>query len=1485
MATNTLRSPGGFAIPSTSPVYIDGIPASSVTPVSSAAQSQQKFWSSQPRYAGDPTAEELVISLGQARYVSYLSLELPHFPHAAYFWWWDGAQWQYLTTPSGMQLMIVTSGSVPPLVDSPAALNAGLNPYHYGAGHWVKHDEPIVPVTTSKILIHCLRPGSPAGQSVPCNAAGHPVPYPLGCRNLDIGCRVTTPAQVPPTLRNPVTLSQRQPFTTSSDVNGSPVQVAVRENRAADLLQGGTWRCAPQPSSSSVVNLYLDGRDTEGNAQTVSAFSLQPVTSGVRYNLYYSADAPPAGASFPALDDPVSAGLLTPGGSQFPAAVSQGLSFGTAPGWLDLSNQAAGTTSDSPWWAACEIMPSFASGDSGTYVVADAGCLQLSFAAGTWSVTVPDPGNPQAVPSGGVLCQWQFGFSQGDRLQFCFGWDGSSLFAWNPQGGLSQSAATTPPPSPVFRFGALQYISPSQEVLAGNYILTCFALKQQQISFSGGIPADFTAFSAGSSAYVTAPAGAPATQDAVARFHPQWVLGTVCPWGFVGGPGASFETCNWVQVPRSFTLSAGYAEFDPVTASCWKFEFTCLQAEPYDYLQPATAASQYFPPQAQPTTAQATPTTPAQLDAGLTVATSIAAAFNLGDAPPPVPAPPAAGTVLPTEALYAADPLSAARMSQAGGALYSFQQWQPSQAIPAAAGPSAYQQQSVPVTGRIAYFVAVSSISMYAVDYTQADDTAQYAETFANLDNVDTSEFTFGGWDLLPGTGLFTPSNLSAAGATAQSVVLSSSHTVTGLQFATVQSNPVQLLADSDFSLPGFPDWSPVGDAMPLTPSAEDSQLGTMVQVARGGAPALSTAYVPGSWAYLETSYSSWENLESLVPEWLDFGLPPASSSFGGIAYTGIPVTVSPGGRLYAAARVFTPVALSAPLYLQLLDGATGMVIAEAEQSVAGGSVTEWYAGFTVGQVSVSTNDWTAVQGDYPDWSDLEGLAWSEPDTTVTPLGQTVTAQVIQKQSTTDFWGVDNISVFDDALTWQFSNDGGASWQDAYDIRNNPRGALVFPAPASGQGTQLMWRVTGYRPGLVISGLVIRPWYQTWPRGIPPRPAGIGHGPNMSPADQYTSVENDPRWQMSSGPVPDDWYFAVRQILGVSVAPNNFPAGLPVPAVAEIGAGFAWEPAEVVVLDQTWTDIYIDVYTDSYAPADGGDVYTDTFCDVYGIDNRVITGTERSGEAAFSAAASANIAAIRIPLPAFGAGADLGPVSSSNSLVTAWVSGTGQQIPARRIALGNQIPASLAASDAAGDAGLRRVLFDVQPDATTTPAQLKAFLQSCQAGNLEASVSIWAGTDTAMANPADWLTLLPGYVNAIRLNGYQHVLVVSNAAMTSGWLNTWYPGDDLVDVIAPTFYCSGPAPGSWAPTLAGAAAFADAHGMPFGLSSFGADHVAYSAKECEAFISYVQKFFAARKSAAKQNYDLIWLGTGNYSVLTAPPGVLAAWRSMAEAFD
>lgn len=1491
----SLQLPGSFSIPSLAPVYIDGVPIGVAGTPSSRVSSSQDFWSSQLRPAGDPTYEQLVVTLGQSRLVNYIALDVPHFPHVMTFWWWDGVRWQPVNGTNGSPLAIITSGSVPAVVDNPAALSARMNPYHYGAGHWVHHDEAIQPVTTSKLMLRCIRPAPAAHMQLPVNPARKHVPYPLGARNLDFGCRVLAREDVPPTQRDPYTQSARLPFTTTIDVNGSPVTVAMRENRAGDMLSGGVWRSGPQAHSRNVTALYLDSRDSNGNAQLIDRFYIEPITSGVRFNLYYSPVPPPPGTAFQAIDDPLLSSLLVADGTQPPVTVPQGIKFSALPGWITLSNQAAGTVADAPWWAGVEIMPGFSSSDPGTYVIADAGLLQLSYSAGTWTVTMPTPSAPGAVnqPSGGVLGQWTFSFSPGDRIQFIAGYDGQAFFAWTPRGAMYQSPAIQPvPPAPVFRFGGLQGINAAQPVLAGNYTLTSFILKQEVIDLTaggaGGIPSQFVAYAATPDFYANPLASiGPTTMNAVARFSPSFILGTVNPWGFVGGLGEAYEACPWVLIPRSYVLHRGFTEFDPVMAAAWKFEFTHLQPEPYEYLRPTHLIGSYFLPQAEPAPVQVTPTTPAALDPGLSVGQAVAPSVTFNDAPVPSPALPP-GTALPTEALYAPDPAAAASMARQGGALYNFQEWQAPHHIPAGGGPTAYQQQAITVGSRVAYFAAISSITMYKLDYTTAADTPQYTDTLQDAHNVDPSTLVPGGWSFQPGLGLVAPSNLQAGGASAQSVTFNSQHAVTGVQFATIQSDPVQLLADSDFSDPALANWGPVGDAQPLAEAASSAQLGVMVQVSRGaGAPELVTPSVPDSWAWLQSSYGTWTALQAAIPAWLGFSRQPATAAMGGIAYTGAPVASTGGGRLYAAARVFSSSALSAPLYLQLLDGATGMVIAEAEQAIAGGSVTEWFAGFTIGQALTSTNSWTQVQAAYATWTAIATAApnWQDIDTTVTPLGTTVTARLIQKDSTSDSWDVDNISIFEDSLVWEFSNDGGSTWTAAYDVRNNPRGVVTFPLGPQGKGTQLKWRVIAYQPGLTVSAIAIRPWYATWPHGVPPRAAGVGHGPNISPWDHYAPVEQDPRWQLSSSPVPDSWFFGIRQAAGITSPVSDFPGPpLPPPAAGLRSGMLTWEPPVLAAASpQTYSDIYSDTYTDEYAPPDGGDIYTDEYGDSYGADNTVVTGTTRPGAAALSAAAAFAATAAVIPLPAFGLGADLGPAGAGDPAVTAWIAGTGGPLPARRVNLGNQIPATLAASLAAGDAGVRRVHFDVRPDVTTTPGMLDTFLASCKAGGLQASVSVWSEPDKTFTSPGDWLAMLPAYAGAIRRNGYHHVVSVSNAGFISGWMNDWYPGDDLADVIAATFFCSGPAPGSGGPSLAAAQAFADARGKPFGLTWLGADHTAFTVAQCEAFIAYVQQLFAARRAARKPCYDLLWLGTGANSVLTAPAGVLAAYKALAAA--
>lgn len=1217
--------PGSVITTPRAPLYVEGIPASlAALPASKAPQapSGQRFWSSEPRRYADQTNEMMIVTLSSARLLNYISLDLPHFPAQYSLAWRDvKGTWHWIAGPNGIVLQFIITGSVPALVNNAGALTAGLHPYHYGAGHWIHYDEPIKPVTAGALLVAGTRAletviNVPHGL-LPHDASGRACPYPLGVRGLDFGYRVFAPADVPYAHRHPEIVTERQSFAVAEDINGSPVQLSMRENRASDLLGGHPWKSGPQPMSAAVVNLYADVRDPSGAAQVIDRFHVEPTTSGVSLNLYYTAAPPSAG--FQAVDTPLSAPFVTVNGSVLPVIDGEGLLFGGATGWLDLAAQGTGIDFAAPWWMGWEIQPQFGGSDPGSYMIADTGIVQLWYSAGTWAVS---------LYGGGILATWAAGHSANDRLQFAAGWDGATLTCWSAQDGTAAlTPAATLPGTTTLRFGAVQQPGWSETIWPGSYRLTSFILKQEvpvPDPVAGGIPAQFTAFAAGPQEYTVPPGGTgPTTVNACARFGPPLVLGTVpaglAPYGFAGGTGPAWSACTWIPVQLSYRLTAGLIQFPPVTAAGFKFEFTNLAPQPYEFYTETPQKAKVYPttppdsPAGQPPLASplnssrsavlsgpnsspASQPVPPSADHGMVVNAQLAPQSLYADQAVPR-TPPSPGASLPTEALYGTDPHAAEALARQGGSLYNFQPWlaapqgAPRQLV---TGRETYQEVSVKAASRIAYFAGLAALVMYRVDYTAANDTAEYLDTFGDTAGLDPASLAGAAtgatvpWSWAPGL-LSVPVNLPpGSAARVTSPVFSSQHQVTGIQFASVQSPPYQLLPDPGFLDPSLPFVVPAGDALPLTVSAgTSSPLGSLVMVSRA----------PGqlSWAAMMASYPDWTAFTVPALSWTQLEGNPATVPYGGLAYTGAPVTVSAAGRVHIAARVFADRPLTAPLVLQLLDGTSGSVLAEEEVTVTGGSVTEWSAGFTLGDVQApSAYSWGQVAGTWPAWNATLGQSWAGIDTFIPPLGTTLRWQLIQQGLTSDVWGVDDVSIFEDSITWEFSNDGGASWWPAYDINANPSGALVFPSPGSGPGNKLAWRLSGWRPNLTVASLAVRPWYSCYPRGVPPRVPGLPHGPNVSGRDSYGQVEDDPYWRTWSGPVPQAWYFAYSQLLaqGTSYSQPD-PSPLPVPVLV-LGRGLAVPAAGIPVGPVTFSDIYSDKYGYYYGVPDGSDVYTDS---------------------------------------------------------------------------------------------------------------------------------------------------------------------------------------------------------------------------------------------------------------------------------------------------
>ncbi len=133
-----------------------------------------------------------------------------------------------------------------------------------------------------------------------------------------------------------------------------------------------------------------------------------------------------------------------------------------------------------------------------------------------------------------------------------------------------------------------------------------------------------------------------------------------------------------------------------------------------------------------------------------------------------------------------------------------------------------------------------------------------------------------------------------------------------------------------------------------------------------------------------------------------------------------------------------------------------------------------------------------------------------------------VRVRLVQEGLASNQWRVDALSLFDESILWEFSNDSGATWMPAHQIRNNPNGVLSFPSP----GKQLRWRVSGFREGLSVSSLQVRPWYAD---RMHLRTAGVTRGPNISSWDQEPPIDEDPEFKVWSAGVPRSWFLAGRR--------------------------------------------------------------------------------------------------------------------------------------------------------------------------------------------------------------------------------------------------------------------------------------------------------------------------------------------------------------------
>lgn len=1188
--------PAGGVVPNAdlSPIFVEGLSLSQLQsalnknknllqiPATTAAN---RFWATPNRPVDDASREVFEITFNSARIINAVSFDVARFPHTMRVFYRSdkSSDWQAVDDTYGNQIRKDVFDSLPAVI-SPLPKGSTEHPQHHGSGHWIQYAFDITPVQAYQVRVVMVRQEG----SVPVDRTGKRVYYSLGLRNFRVGYKVIGRDTIPPTPRSGDTITERDSFASTTDILGSPVSLSVRENRASDLLNGAIWKSEPQPIPNAVVNFYVDGRDGAGQAQTIDQFYLVPLYSGVSMNLYFSNDTLPV-IDFDASDNPLSFPITRPHGGL--TVISTGLDMGTDIGFVDVDNTAVQLDQTQPFWVGLTVAPHFDSTDVGTYTLLDTGSLTVRWANN----------RVEASYGGLTMVDDQVVFAVDQQISVVVGFDGTSLFLYTGFQGV-QSQQTAGPINPaadvssstsgmdgvVLRFGGVLSGSPG----LGNFVLMSAVAKHEP---PPGID-EWDRYVLNHANYVLGAGPGSSSNNALLRYVPalQSAPDGVNPLGFVGGAPDRFDQLIWTPVSQDYRLAKGYLKLPPTKAKFWKFEFTNLAPSLYDNYQPTIRSVKLLPGTPNNTvnngrTTYNTTTSTQQLPrTGVTGDAAVAAGAsavvqNFSDQvrlytniTPLQPSP----SYTPTSAVYSTDPTIAAKL-RATTVVYNNLQplhvinptvvsWTPGL-------PHEYETVNINHTQRIAFFVGLSQIGMFRVDYTADDDTGMYLEHFLDTQHitVDSDGNLTDGWMMNETGGITAPNHLKVPEtAELTSSVFHSQRKVTAIQFATQQSPAIQLIPDSDVGDAALANWVSVGDAGLNQIAQSISAAGSMIQVTRNP----STSF----YGVLETTYQTYQGIEGM-----SYGDIEQRNSkvtpIGGVGSTAV-VPISGRGRLYAAARVYAPQDLTSPLHVQIVDS-YGSVLAEEISDVKAGQIAEWYVPYDLEPAaSQALNSYAQVEsiGTYQQVQD-EGT-WGSVEDNQTGYTGTVSARVCQIEPTQDRWLVDNISLFEDTLLWEFSNDMGKTWYPAYDVRNNPDGAFVFPpSSTSSAGKSLQWRVTATRPNQRVDSLAIRPRYDTLPMGQPSRDTMLSLGPNVTLSDYYAPIHQDPRWQVWSNPIPQDWWYSFRQWMLHQQVGSGTPTATSVLVSGTITGVQSGDPvrgysvAAQAVLDSSRTDTYRDL--------------------------------------------------------------------------------------------------------------------------------------------------------------------------------------------------------------------------------------------------------------------------------------------------------------------
>lgn len=913
------------------------------------ASDSQRFWATPNRPASDQTLEVMQITLSSPRLINEINLYAAQFPQVITVEYFDDPTGSWLpcldpAAPMPVSQTILTS--FPAILPMITNVTGHVHPQHSFSGHWKNINFTVRPFTARllRVLLKRTTQGTP-----PTNPFGTAVDYSLAISNFYVGYQVSSINDVPDSTPFATLINTDGTFASTTDLLGSPVSYKIITDVASNVLrnesteQSVIWKCEPQPVPWAVVNFYLDARDPSGNPQVMDRFYLEPIYTGPAVHIYYSNDN--VSGDYAGITQPLAypfAQIFDPDGVGGDVLHS-GLNGVSAVAFVDIDNQVLSFDASQSWWLGMSL--NFKLGH-GTEIV-DSPLLDC----GAFSVAMTPFGFACTTQYGDTLAVNVDAFDPATTVTLLVAYDGDGNLTLSAKQGQTFYSESIPLPVPLtgttvntLRVGGFQGDQPG----VNNCDFNGLVLKTDTVPDMDTV-IDFLSNPEPYIVIADFQVNAdPRSNNSLLRYHQNWASDSF-PAGFVGGEPDRFSDLIWSPIARDFVLMKGYYDVPPTKAKYWKFEFTNLVPESYEVYKPITRVVQTYPTgpgitgsSVQTFAINATTPVAANLTAVYQVNQALTAQFDANQSTQTGTGAAQLG-LTPTQARVILDSNSRINVGNAYWA-WNFLPTSSTTTAPSftQVGVHVYERVNIQQTAKIAYFVGLSAVVAYRLDALATSDVMRYVDNFFDLTNID-EDTNF----ILAGDHQLTSGGSSYA--VVQSEPFSSSRIVTGIQFATQQSDPVQRLPDADFNDATHANWTVVGDATFAPGITVDATVGNTLQVSR--------ASLPLTWDLVTAAYPIYQNVLDLNLSWGEIATAFENPQLQG-GVTSAPIAVPPGGRVSVAARVIAAGDLAQQLWVQIIDDATQNVLSEEPITVKAHQITEWFTSYSIGDLATPPWRW-----------------------------------------------------------------------------------------------------------------------------------------------------------------------------------------------------------------------------------------------------------------------------------------------------------------------------------------------------------------------------------------------------------------------------------------------------------------------------------------------------------------------------------------------